>query len=174
MLSFKPCAYCFAGALLCFFVHRRLNDVPIPLIGATVFYFSLYHALSNMAIRKVGEHETLPLTQTVIFMFKGKPAAAAASSDASCTSVSLHRRRPINVLVVALVSSETLVCFSLASFSSTGCTYQAPAADANKQDRLTLANKRAAHVYFLGGSKRSLGKWFCHLRKQLEQRKYRP
>eukprot|EP00752_Nemacystus_decipiens_P006629 g5960.t1 len=31
----------------------RLNDVPIPLIGATVFYFSLYHALSNMAIRKV-------------------------------------------------------------------------------------------------------------------------
>ncbi|CAM9397803.1 unnamed protein product [Pylaiella littoralis] len=31
----------------------RLNDVPIPMIGATIFYFSLYHALSNMAIRKV-------------------------------------------------------------------------------------------------------------------------
>ncbi|CAN0042968.1 unnamed protein product [Ascophyllum nodosum] len=31
----------------------RLNDVPIALIGATIFYFSLYHVLSNMAIRKV-------------------------------------------------------------------------------------------------------------------------
>eukprot|EP00904_Undaria_pinnatifida_P007956 jgi/Undpi1/4290/HiC_scaffold_17.g07656.m1 len=31
----------------------RLNDVPIALIGATIFYFSLYHALSNLAIRKV-------------------------------------------------------------------------------------------------------------------------
>ena len=38
---------------LCVPVRRRLNDVPIPLIGATIFYFSLYHALSNMAIRKV-------------------------------------------------------------------------------------------------------------------------
>ena len=27
--------------------------MPIALIGATIFYFSLYHALSNLAIRKV-------------------------------------------------------------------------------------------------------------------------
>lgn len=31
----------------------RLNDVPIPLYFATFFYFCMYHALSNMAIRKV-------------------------------------------------------------------------------------------------------------------------
>ncbi|CAM9605033.1 unnamed protein product [Ectocarpus sp. 13 AM-2016] len=44
--------YCVLGAKYTF-PSWRLNDVPIPLIAATVFYFSLYHALSNMAIRKV-------------------------------------------------------------------------------------------------------------------------
>jgi cycloeucalenol cycloisomerase len=34
-------------------MRRDINGVPFPMIMATHFYFTFYHTLSNMALRKV-------------------------------------------------------------------------------------------------------------------------